>query len=142
MIIGETLKKGLTVVMEGQRINLRVYRRFFYPIILKHLNQQFIVYSDTKREREINYNRAEDYDLDDPFKRISLIRLARAMNYLRISDKDENEYIITICTNRELYEPYTEEVRYVPFDPKRLEPLEEKIKKERRKIDWINRIKP
>jgi hypothetical protein len=136
------MKKGFTVVMEGQRINLRVYRRFFYPINIKHLNQQFIVYSDTKREREINYNRAEDYDLDDPFKRISLIRLARAMNCLRISDIDENEYNITICTSRELYEPDTYEVRYIPIDPRRLEPLEEKIKKERRKIDWIKRIKP
>ena len=129
------------VVMEGQRINLRVYRRFFYPINYKHYNQHFTVYSDTKREREINYDRAEDYGLDDPFKRISLIRLARAMNCLRISDIDENEYIITICTSRELYESDTDEVRYLPFDPKRVEPLEEKIKKERRKIDWIKRIK-
>ena len=135
------MKKGFSVVMEGQRINLRVYRRFFYPILLKHLNEQFIVYSDTRRETEINYIRAEDYDLDDPFKRISLIRLARAMNCLRINDEDENEYIITICTSKELYESETEEIRYIPFDTNRLKPLVEKIKKERRKIEWMNRIK-
>jgi hypothetical protein len=136
------VNKGFTVVMEGQRINLRVYRRFFYPITMKHLDEQYIVYSDTKRETEINYNRAEDYDLEDPFKRIRLIRLARAMNCLKIDEKDENEYSITICTSRELYEPGTEEIHYVPFDPKRMEPLEDRIKKERRKIEWQKRIEP
>jgi hypothetical protein len=134
-------KKGLPVVIEGQRINLRVFRRFFYPINMKYMGTGFIVYSDTKRETEINYNRAEDYDLDDPFKRIKLIRLARAMNCLKILPEDHKEYQLTICTNRELYEPDSEEIRYVPFDPNRLEPLEDRIKKERKKIEWDNRFK-
>jgi hypothetical protein len=63
------------------------------------------------------------------------------MNCLRITDKDEKEYNITICTSRELYDPDTDEIRYIPFDPKRLTPLEEKIKNERRKIEWMKRIK-
>jgi len=133
-------KKGLTVVMEGQRINLRVFRRFFYPIQMKHNDTPFTVYSDTRRETEINYNRPEDYDLENPFNRIKLIRLARAMNYLRIDPQDQNEYQVTICTNRELFEPHAEEIRYIPFDPKRLEPLEDRIKKERKRIDWENRM--
>jgi hypothetical protein len=135
-------KKGLPVVMEGQRINLRVFRRFFYPIQMKHVDKQFIVYSDTKRETEINYNRAEDYDLDDPFNRIKLIRLARATKSLQIKPENPQEYIITVCTNRELYEPHAEEIKYIPFDPKRLEPLEDRIKKERRKLDWDERMNP
>ncbi|MCW4013132.1 MAG: hypothetical protein NWF07_09105 [Candidatus Bathyarchaeota archaeon] len=134
--------KGLPVVMEGQRINLRVFRRFFYPIQMKHDGKQFIVYSDTKRESEINYNRAEDYDLDDPFNRIKLIRLARATKSLQVNPEDPQEYRVTVCTNRELYEPHSEETKYIPFDPKRLEPLEDRIKKERRKLDWDERMNP
>lgn len=133
-------KKGLTVVIEGQRINLRVFRRFFYPIQMKHMDKGFTVYSDTRRESEINYNRPEDYDLENPFNRIKLIRLARAMNCLKINPKDPKEYQVTICTNRELYEPYAEEIKYIPFDPKRLEPLEARIKNERKKIEWENRM--
>lgn len=133
-------RKGFPVVMEGQRFYLRVYRRFFYPIQMKYEGREFTVYSDTKRETEINYKRAEDYGLDNPFSRIKLIRLARATKSLRGSSEEPPEYIVTICTNRELYEPHAEEIRYIPFDPTRLEPLEDRIKKERRKIDWDVRM--
>ena len=133
-------KKGLTVVMEGLRISLRVFRRFFYPIQMKQDDTAFTVYSDTRRETEINYNRPEDYDLENPFNRIKLIRLARAMNCLRINPQDPQEFQVTICTNRELYESQAEEIRYVPFDPNKLEPLEDRIKKERKRIDWENRM--
>lgn len=133
-------KKGLTVVMEGQRINLRVFRRFFYPIQMKHIDISFTVYSDTRRESEINYNRPEDYDLENPFNRIKLIRLARAMNCLKINPENTQEYVVTICTDRELYEPHAKEIQYIPFDPKRLEPLEDRIKKERKRIEWENRM--
>ncbi len=134
-------KNGIPVVIEGQRIKLRVFRRFFYPIQMKHIGEIFTVYSDTRRETEINYNRAEDFGLDDPFNRIKLIRLARAMNCLKINPEDLKEYRVTICTNRELYEPEAEEIRYVPFDPTRLEPLEDRIRKERKKVEWENRFK-
>ena len=133
-------KKGLLVVMEGQRLRLRVFRRFFYPIQMKHLGKEFTVYSDTKRETEINYNRPEDYDLENPFNRIKLIRLARAMRGLQVNPDDSSELRVTICTNRELFEPESETIRYVPFDPKRLDPLEDRINKERKRIDWENRM--
>ncbi len=133
-------KKGLTVVMEGQRLRLRVFRRFFYPIQIKHLGKNFIVYSDTKRETEINYNRPEDYDLENPFNRIKLIRLARAMKGLQVNPDDPLELRVTICTNRELFEPESETIRYVPFDPKRLVPLGDRINKERKRIEWENRM--
>lgn len=133
-------KKGLIVVIEGQRVNLRVFRRFFYPLQIKHNDKAFTVYSDTRRETEINYKRPEYYDLENPFNRIKLIRLARAMNCLKINPQEPQEYQVTICTNRELYEPHAEEIRYIPFDPKRLEPLEDRIKKERKRIDWEDRM--
>jgi len=133
-------KKGLPVVMEGKRINLRVYRRFFYPIKMSHQGEDFIVYSDTRLETEINYRRAEDYYLDDPFNRINLIRLARATKSLRVDPENPDEYSVTICTNKELYEPHAEEIHYIPFDPSRLEPLAERVAKERRRIEWSQRM--
>ena len=133
-------KKGLLVVMEGQRLRLRVFRRFFYPIQMKHLDKNFTVYSDTKRETEINYNRPEDYDLENPFNRIKLIRLARAIKGLQVNPDDPIELRVTICTNRELFEPESETIRYVPFDPKSLEPLEDRINKERKRIEWEDRM--
>jgi hypothetical protein len=133
-------KKGLLVVMEGQRLRLRVFRRFFYPIQMKHLGKDFTVYSDTKRETEINYKRPEDYDLENPFNRIKLIRLARAIRGLQVNPDDTIELRVTICTNRELFEPESETIRYVPFDPKRLVPLEDRINKERKRIDWEDRM--
>ena len=125
--------------MEKQRINLRVFRRFFYPIKMNYMDTEFIVYSDTKRETEINYNRAEYYELEDPFSRIKLIRLARAMNCLKIIKDEEKEFQITICTNRELYDPDAENIKYIPFDPSRLDSLDDRIKKARRKIEWGKR---
>jgi hypothetical protein len=74
---------GLPVVLEGRRIRLRVFRRFFYPIRRTLNDEELIVYSDTGREREINYEKAEDYGLDNPWNRIALARLARAMNCLK-----------------------------------------------------------
>lgn len=135
--------KGFQVVIEGQRIQLKVFRRFFYPIKMSHEGEDFIVYSDTRREREINYSKAEEYGLDDPFARIRLVKLARALNAL---DCEESNGVkncrMTICTNKELFAPDVDEIKYVPFDPERVQPLEERIKIGRKRIDWRNRMKP
>jgi len=137
------LAKGLNIVSEGQRINLRVYQRFFYPITQKWEGEEYTVYSDTGREKEINYKKIETYGLDDPFARDRLVRLARALNALecRAIDNDVKECRVTICTNKELLNPDTVEIKYVPFDPERLQSLAAKIKIERRKIEWRKRMK-
>jgi hypothetical protein len=136
------VKKGFQVVAERQRIRLRVYRRFFYPIKMTHEGEEFIVYSDTRREREINYKKTEEYGLDDPFARIRLVKLAKALNALDCKEADgERDCRVTICTNRELFDPETDEISYIPFDPERLQSLQERIKVERKKIDWRNRMK-
>lgn len=133
--------KGLQVVAEGQRVNLRVYRRFFYPIKMDHEGEEFIIYSDTRREREINYDKTEEYGLDDPFTRIRLFKLARALNALECKEVGGvRECRVTICTNKELFDSTAEELNYIPFDPNRLESLEDKIRKERKKIDWRRRM--
>ena len=74
MISGES---GLIIVFEGIRTRLRVFRRIFTPIPIREENVNAYVYHDAGYEREVTYNRASDYGLDDPFKIISLIKLAR-----------------------------------------------------------------
>ncbi|MDX1314428.1 MAG: hypothetical protein R3356_02910 [Eudoraea sp.] len=136
------MKKGLQIVTEGQRFNLRVYRRFFYPIKMNHEGDEFIVYSDTRREREINYSKTDQYGLEDPFSRIRLVKLARALNALKCTEVNgERECRVTICTNRELFDPEAKEINYIPFDPDKLETLEDRIRKARRKIEWHHRMK-
>lgn len=136
------MDKGLNVVSEGHRIRLRVFQRFFYPIKNTWEGVEYTVYSDTGREREINYNHVESYGLDSPFSRIRLVRLARAINALECEGvvNGINNCRVTICTNKELYDPDTEEIRYVPFDTERLQDLSEKIRIEKRKIEWRQRM--
>ena len=136
------VKKGLPVVYEGRRISLRVHQRIFHPVVKTLDGKRHILYSDTGEEKEIRYASAEYYGLDDPFNRVSLIRLARAMNCLNCSDESdgERECRVTICRARELYGVDGEEPRWVPFDPGRLESLEEKVSNLRRRVEWRRRV--
>ena len=135
-------KKGLPVVYEGRRISLRVHQRIFHPVVKTLDGERHTLYSDTGEEKEIRYASAEYYGLDDPFNRVSLIRLARAMNCLNCSDESdgERECRVTICRARELYGVEDEEPRWVPFDPGRLESLEEKVNNLRRRVEWRRRV--
>jgi hypothetical protein len=135
-------KKGLPVVYEGRRINLRVHQRIFHPVVKTLNGERHTLYSDTGREKEIRYASVEYYGLDDPLNRVRLIRLARAMNCLTSSDESgaERECTVTICRAKELYGVDGEEMRWVPFDPKKLESLEEKVKNLRRRVEWRRRV--
>ena len=135
-------KKGLPVVYEGRRINLRVHQRIFYPLVKTLDGERHTLYSDTGREKEIRYASAEYYGLDNPLNRVRLMRLARAMNCLTCSDDSgaERECRVTICRARDLYGVDAEELRWVPFDPSRLESLEEKVKNLRRRVEWRRRV--
>ena len=134
--------KGFNVVFEGQRYVLRVYRRYIYQIPYRIDDEEHIVYSDTGREIEINYDKSEDYNLDDPFKRMALIRLAKAMNCLdcRPFDGGLRECRVTICTSEELYGLSTDSIMWVPFDPERMESMDDRIRRLREKVVWKNRI--
>jgi hypothetical protein len=135
-------KKGLPVVYEGRRINLRVHQRIFHPVVKTLDGERHTLYSDTGREKEIRYASADYYGLDDPLNRVRLIRLARAMNCLTSFDESgaERECTVTICRAKELYGVDDEEMRWVPFDPKKLESLEEKVKNLRRRAMWRRRV--
>jgi hypothetical protein len=109
---------------------------------MNHKGDEFIVYSDTRREREINYSKTEQYGLEDPFSRIRLVKLARALNALKCTEVDgDRECRVTICTNRELFDSEAKEINYIPFDPDKLETLEDRISKARRKIEWHRRMR-
>ena len=135
-------KKGLPVVYEGRRINFRVYQRIFHPVVKTLDGERHTLYSDTGNEKEIRYASAEYYGLDNPFNRVRLVRLARAMNCLNCSDESgaERECRVTICRARELHGVDAEEPRWVPFDPGRLESLEEKVNNLRRRVEWRRRV--
>jgi len=138
-----TREKGLVVVFEGRRTCLRVFRRLFSPVKVSSDYGDIIVYSDTRDEREIRYSHPEEYGLDDPFKVISLIRLAKALNCLeRDSPQEGNQTCrVTICRSSELIGPNVERDDWVPFDPARLKPLDERIKEARSRAEWASRMK-
>ena len=133
---------GLPVVLEGKRIRLRVFRRFFYPIRRTFDGEELIVYSDTGREREINYENAEEYDLENPWNRIALVRLARAMDCLKCEPEKNGtrKCRVTICNARELYNSAIE-TQWVPFDLERLESLAERMISVESRAMWERRKK-
>ena len=134
-------RNGFNVVFEGQRYNLRVFRRYIYPIAYSIGDKEYKIYSDTGRESEIDYEKAENYDLEDPFKRMTMIRLAKAMNCLNCEPGKGRirECRIVICTNEELSDRPTDGVTWIPFDPERFEPFEEKVRRLEEYVRWENR---
>jgi hypothetical protein len=134
--------KGLTVVSEGKRVNLRVYRRIFYPLKHKIDDKEYIINSDTGREIEISYGYIDYYGLDNPFNVLRLMRLARAMNCLRCVDQGENrsECRVTICMARELFDTEEGDNQWIPFDPKKMMSLDERIDELRRRARWRRRL--
>jgi hypothetical protein len=102
--------------------------------------EELIVYADTGREREINYENPEEYDLENPWNRIALVRLARAMDCIKCGpeEKGTRECRITICNARELYNS-DPETQWVPFDPERLNSLAERVKSVESRAVWEKR---
>ena len=124
------MEQGLPVVFEGRRIRLRVKRRFFYPVSVERDAGELIVYADTGREKEIRYKDADDYGLENPWKRMALVRLARAMGCLECEDEGgEETCTVTICSSKELY------------NPARLKPLEERIKEAEKRKRWASKLR-
>ncbi len=131
------------MVFRGRRFVLRVLRRHFRPVTYRVEGEPRIIYVDTGMEGEIRYERAGDYGLDDPFKRIALMRLARAMGCLECGPPEEGVQTcrVSICTSRELYDTEAEGVDWVPFDPRRVKPLDEAIRMKLRKAEWEGRLR-
>jgi hypothetical protein len=136
-------EQGLMVVFEGKRTRVRVFRRFFYPIQSRDEDVEVLVYSDTGREKEVTYRKAEDYGVDDPLKLITMIRLARAMKVLQMDPPANGvqNYRITICRSNELIGPDAEKDEWMPFDPSRLKPIDERIRDAKKRARWKQRLK-
>jgi hypothetical protein len=138
-----TAEPGLVVVFEGKRTRIRVFRRLFYPVQVREADVEVLVYSDTGREREVTYRRAEDYDLDSPLRLMALIRLARALRVLQ-TDQPTNgvqNLRLTICRSNELIGPDAEKDEWMPFDPTRMKPLDERIRDAKKRARWKQRLK-
>lgn len=131
------------VVFEGKRTRVRVFRRFFYPVHSREEDVEVLVHTDTGREREVTYKRADDYELDNPLKLVAMIRLARAMKVLQIDPPTDGaqNYRLTICRSSELIGPDVEKDEWMPFDPSRLKPLDERIRDAKKRARWKQRLK-
>lgn len=134
---------GLVVVFEGKRTHVRVFRRFFYPVQAKDEDVEVIVYSDTGQEKEVTYRRADEYGLDNPFSLVTMIRLARAMKVLKVEPPENGVQNLrfTICRSTELIGPDAERDEWMPFDPTRMRPLDERIRDAKKKARWKKRLK-
>ena len=134
---------ALVVVFEGKRTRVRVHRRFFYPVQAREEDVDVVVYSDTGREREVTYRRAEQYGLDDPLRLIAMIRLARAMRVLQVDPPTDGvqNLRLTICRSVELIGPDVERDEWMPFDPTRMRPLDERIRDAKKRARWRQRLK-
>ncbi len=135
-------EQGLTVVFEGKRTRVRVFRRFFYPVHAREEDVEVIVYTDTGRERDVTYKRVGDYGLDDPLKLVAMIRLARAMKVLQVDSPTGGvqNYRFTICRSSELIGADVERDEWMPFDPTRLRPLDERIREAKKRARWRQRL--
>lgn len=133
----------MVVVFEGKRARVRVFRRFFYPVQAKDEEVDVVVYSDTGQEREVTYKRADEYGLDSPLQLIALIRLARAMKVLETGpyEKGVQNLKFTICKSCELIGPDVEKDEWMPFDPTRMKPLDERVKDAKKRAHWKQRLK-
>jgi predicted nucleotidyltransferase len=136
-------ESGLVVVFEGKRTRVRVFRRFFYPVQVKDEDVDVVVYSDTGQEREVTYRRAEEYGLDNPLRLVAMIRLARAMKVLKTDPAENNVQNLrfTICRSIELIGPDAENDEWMPFDPTRIRPLDERIRDAKKRVRWRQRLK-
>lgn len=136
-------ENGLIVVFEGKRTLVKVFRRFFYPVQANDEELSVVVYSDTGQEREVTYKRADNYDLDSPFRLIAMIRLARAMKVLQIDPPTDGvqNFRITICKRTELIGSDAEKDEWIPYDPTRMRPLDERIRDAKKRARWKERLK-
>jgi len=134
---------ALVVVFEGKRTRVHVFRRFFYPVQARDEDVDVIVYSDTGREREVTYKRADQYGLDDPLRLIAMIRLARALRILQVDPPTDGvqNLKLTICKSVELIGPDVEKDEWMPFDPTRMRPLDERIRDAKKRAKWRQRLK-
>jgi hypothetical protein len=137
------VEPGLVVVFEGKRTRIRVFRRLFYPVQVREEDVEVLVYSDTGREREVTYRRSEDYDLDNPLRLMALIRLARALKVLQTDQPTNNvqNLRLTICRSNELIGPDAEKDEWMPFDPTRMKPLDERIRDAKKRARWKQRLR-
>jgi len=122
---------------------VRVFRRFFYPVHSREEDVEVLVHTYTGREREVKYKRADDYELDNPLKLVAMVRLARAMKVLQIDPPTDGaqNYRLTICRSSEIIGPDVEKDEWMPFDPSRLKPLDERIRDAKKRARWKQRLK-
>ena len=97
---------------------------------------------DTGGQIEINYDDSSEYDLDSPFQQVALYRLAKASNstdYI-LEESGVLNCKVYIGTSEEVSGKPVTGVSWLPFNPDRLMPLEDRKRKLREQIEWERKL--
>jgi len=136
------MDKGFNFVYERKRVNMRVFRRIFFPNYVNIDGRTHKIYVDTGGQIEINYDDSSEYNLDSPFQQVALYRLAHASNSTEcvLEESGVLNCKIYIGTSEEVSGKQVDGVSWLPFNPDRLMPLEERKRKLREQIEWKKQL--
>jgi len=136
------MDKGFNFVYERKRVNMRVFRRIFFPNYVNIDGKTHKIFVDTRGQKEINYDESSEYNLDSPFQQVALYRLAQASNSTEcvLEDSGVLNCKVYIGTSEEVSGKPVDGVNWLPFNPDRLMPLEERKRKLREQIAWKKQL--
>ena len=137
-----SMDKGFNFVYERKRVNMRVFRRIFFPNYVNIDGKTHKIFVDTKGQKEINYDDPSEYNLDSPFQQVALYRLAQASNSTEcvLEKSGVLNCKVYIGTSEEVSGKQVDGVNWLPFNPDRLMPLEERKRKLREQIAWEKQL--
>ena len=136
------MDKGFNFVYERKRVNMRVFRRIFFPNYINIDGKTHKIFVDTGGQIEINYDDSSEYDLDSPFQQVALYRLAKASNSTDciLEESGVLNCKVYIGTSEEVSGKPVTGVSWLPFNPDRLMPLEDRKRKLREQIEWERKL--
>ena len=136
------MDKGFNFVYERKRVNMRVFRRIFFPNYINIDGKTHKIFVDTGGQIEINYDDSSEYDLDSPFQQVALYRLAKASNSTDciLEESGVLNCKVYIGTSEEVSGKPVIGVSWLPFNPDRLMPLEDRKRKLREQIEWERKL--
>ncbi len=136
------MDKGFNFVYKRKRVKMRVFRRIFFPNYVSIDGKTHKIFVDTGGQKEIDYEDSREYNLDSPFQQVALYRLAKASNSADCLFEKSGilHCIVYIGTTEEVSGKSVEGVSWLPFNPYRLMPFEERERKLREQVAWKKQL--
>ena len=136
------MDKGFNFVYERKRVKLRVFRRIFFPNYVSIDGKTHKIFVDTGGQKEIDYEDSREYNLDSPFQQVAFFRLAKASNSADcVLEKSGILHCnVYIGTAEEVSGQPVEGISWLPFNPDRLMPFEERERKLREQVAWKKQL--